>query len=407
MSDTTGPCICKKPVVNRCSACKLVSYCSKECQRLDWKNRKIQCKAATATGSSKLQVGSASEINELLRVGAEYTYQESTSQGLNPDLICGTSGAEFYEDEDSTGNFWRLDVQLCEKWEAKAQVHNRKAQRFWVQYLNPITMDTKWIDIVLDAVLKVRLPSNGNPMWQTQVNANILAGLFPHLQHFTPSQNTALLDLFASTVWRPRDEFRLETGTSILFAHGKPTPDLLDQLIGRCLSWTRPYSELDKLLACVALPIQKHWPEIAGTRILVLALVMLSPGRPGPDGGRTVPGDKILEIAETSPAACKLLLPVIMNMCRGRMIGSPATRLLGLFVSFGVQVRIEGTAVLPWLMTEFIGDDNSTGNLQRLLKDEEEGRLARFDVKARDYSLAELREMNRVALDRLGNPTIL
>jgi hypothetical protein len=49
------------------------------------------------------------------------------------------SGAEFYEDEDSTGNFWRLDVQLREKWEAKAQVHNRKAQRFWVQYLNPIT----------------------------------------------------------------------------------------------------------------------------------------------------------------------------------------------------------------------------------------------------------------------------
>ncbi|KAJ7323526.1 hypothetical protein DFH08DRAFT_941449, partial [Mycena albidolilacea] len=129
MSDTTGPCICKKTVVNRCSACKLVLYCSKECQRLDWKNHKIQCKAATATGSSKLQVGSASEINELLRVGAQYTiYQESTSQSLNPDLICGTSlhasafsGAEFYEDEDDTGNFWRLDVQLREKWEAKAQ----------------------------------------------------------------------------------------------------------------------------------------------------------------------------------------------------------------------------------------------------------------------------------------------
>ncbi|KAJ7793193.1 hypothetical protein B0H14DRAFT_151099 [Mycena olivaceomarginata] len=55
MSDTTGPCICKKTVVNRCSACKLVSYCSKECQRLDRKNHKIQCKAATATGSSKLK----------------------------------------------------------------------------------------------------------------------------------------------------------------------------------------------------------------------------------------------------------------------------------------------------------------------------------------------------------------
>ncbi|KAJ7307941.1 hypothetical protein DFH08DRAFT_944498 [Mycena albidolilacea] len=185
------------------------------------KPHKIRCKAATATGSRKLQVGSASEINELLRVGAQYTiYQESTSQGLNPDLICGTSCMFSY-------------------------VKNRRRRR---------RMDTEWIDTVLDAVLKVRLPSDGNPMWQTQLDA--------------------------------------------------------------------PHFELDKLLACVAFPIQKHWPEIAGTRILNLALVMLSSGQPGPDGGRTLPGDKILEI------------------------------------------------------------------VQRLLKHEKESRLARFDMKARDYSLA-------------------
>lgn len=129
-----------------------------------------------------------------------------------------------------------------------------------------------------------------------QVNANILAGLAPHLRRFTPTQNTALLDIFASRVWRPQDSFRLETGTTILFAHGQPTPNFIDQLIGRCLSWTRPYSELDKLLACVALPIQKYWPDVVGTRILDLAFIMLSPGRPGPPGGRTVPGDKILEV---------------------------------------------------------------------------------------------------------------
>lgn len=129
-----------------------------------------------------------------------------------------------------------------------------------------------------------------------QVNANILAALFPHLRNFTPAQNTALLDIFANRVWIPHDTFRLQTGTDILFAHGQPTPNFIDQLIGRCLSWKRPYSELDKLMCCIALPIQKHWPDIAGTRILDLALVMLSPGRPGPPGGRTVPGDKILEV---------------------------------------------------------------------------------------------------------------
>ncbi|KAJ7205497.1 hypothetical protein GGX14DRAFT_458526 [Mycena pura] len=398
MSATEDLCACKKPATNRCSACKNV----------DWKNHKIQCKAATGT-ARVAQGGSPSQLNELLRVGAQCTiFDQSMALGLNPSLISGASGADFYaEEDDAAVNFWRLVAPAREQWETKAQVHNRKSQAFWTKYLDPITSDKKWIDITLDAVLNVRLPSNGNIMWQNQVNANVLAGLFPHLRRFTPEQNNMLLDLFASKTWRPRDEFRLETGTGILFAHGKPTTDLLDQLIGRCLSWTRPYSELDKLLACVAFPIQKHWPHIAGTRILDLALVMLSPGRPGPVGGRTVPGDKILEIAQTSPAACKHLLPVIMTMCRARMIGEPGTKLLDLFESFGVKIRGEGTAVLPWLMVEFIGDDHNTTRLQRLLRDENEGKLARFGIDAKDYTLVELKEMNRAALKRLGNPKIL
>ncbi|KAF7344010.1 MYND-type domain-containing protein [Mycena venus] len=374
MSDTEDLCICRKPATYRCSACKTVSYCSKECQRLDWKNHKNPCKVATSSDARVVQVGTASQLNELLRVGAQYTiYDQSMALGLNPSLISGASGAEFYleEDEDGAEKFWRLEVQAREQWEAKALVHNRKSQRFWTTYLDPITTDNKWIDITLDAILNVRLPSNGNNMWQNQVNANILAGLFPHLHKFTPAQNTTLLDLFSSSVWRPGDMFRLETGTDILFAHGKPTQNLIDQLVGRCLSWTRPYSELDKLLVDVALPIQKHWPDIAGTCILDLALVMLSPGRPGPAGGRTIPGDKILQIARTSPAA------------------EPGTKLLDVFESFGVKIRGEGTSVLPWLMMEFIGNDRNTKRLQRLLKDENEGRLARFGIDAKDYSLAE------------------
>ncbi|KAJ6603582.1 hypothetical protein DFH09DRAFT_394915 [Mycena vulgaris] len=165
-------CICMKPATNRCSACKNVSYCSQECQRRDWKTHKVQCKATTgaAPQSATAQVGSSVELNELLRVGAQYSiYDDSMALGLDPSLISGTSGAEFYEEKDGSAMFWRLEAPAREQWEAKAAVHNRKSQRFWTTYLDPIAVDRKWVNIVLDAVSNVRLPSMNNTMWQDQV----------------------------------------------------------------------------------------------------------------------------------------------------------------------------------------------------------------------------------------------
>ncbi|KAJ7133658.1 hypothetical protein C8R43DRAFT_1239436 [Mycena crocata] len=416
MSDTAETfCVCSKPAQNRCSACKNVSYCSPECQRRDWKNHKVQCKLAASQSNASAQagvaprrVGTEAQMNEIMRVGASHTiFEESMALGLDPSLISGATPAEFYAEKDGSENFWRLEAPIREQWEAKAEVHNRKSHRFWTTYFTPISTGKEWVDVVLDAILYNRLPSNGNSMWQDQVNANILAGLFPHLRKFTPAQNTALLDIFANRFWCNRNGFRLETGAGILFAHGKPTTNLLDQLIGRCLSWTRPYDELDALLSSVALPMQKHWPDIVGSRILDLAFAMLSPGRPSPAGGRTVPGDKILQIAETSPAACKHLLPVVTMMCRANMISNPASQLLDLFESFGVSIRGQHTSVLPWLMVEFVGDDTNTQRLQKLLKDETGGKLDRFGIEAKDFALAELRELNRAAMERLGNPHIL
>ncbi|KAJ7764010.1 hypothetical protein DFH07DRAFT_956279 [Mycena maculata] len=348
-------------------------------------------------------------MQQLVNVGAKYTiYDESMALGLDPSLISGASGAEFYEEKDGSGKFWRLDASVREQWEAKAAARLRATTLSVMLTTTISSIGREWVYIVLDAVLNVRLPSNNNEMWQNQVNANILAGLFPHLRHFTSTQNSALLDIFANrNRYEDDGTFRLETGTTILFAHGQPTPDLIDQLIGRCLSWTRPYSELDKLLACVALPIQKHWSDLVGTRLLDVSLALLSPGRPGSPGGRTVPGDKILEIAETSPAACAHLLPVVTMMCRARMISQPASRLLELFDAFGVAIRREDTNVLPWLMTEFIGDATNTQRLQQLLRDETGGRLSRFGISAKDHSLVELKELNRGAMERLGNPKIL
>jgi hypothetical protein len=38
--------ICEKRTTFLCSICKIVRYCSKECQRIDWKKHKEKCKSA-------------------------------------------------------------------------------------------------------------------------------------------------------------------------------------------------------------------------------------------------------------------------------------------------------------------------------------------------------------------------
>ena len=142
--------------------------------------------------------------------------------------------------------------------------------------------------------------------------------MVPFLHLFTPAQNTALLDIVCSTYWT-HDAFRLQTGSSVLFQHGKPTSNLIDQVIRRCLSWTLRYEELDQLLWCVIRPIQKFWPDIAGTRLLDLAFVLLSPGRKQKPKveNRTVPGDKILEVGIQS--LLEIDVSHISSWCRDRL----------------------------------------------------------------------------------------
>lgn len=98
-------------------------------------------------------------------------------------------------------------------------------------------------------------------------------GLFPHLSNFNSTQNTALLDVFDLC---GDDTFRLTPGARVLFAFGEPTVDLIEKLISRCLSGTRSYCVLENLLEAAVFPIQKHWSDVAGTRILDLWLILLS-----------------------------------------------------------------------------------------------------------------------------------
>jgi len=41
--------VCSGPASNRCSACKQVSYCSREHQKQDWRNHKYSCRPFEAS----------------------------------------------------------------------------------------------------------------------------------------------------------------------------------------------------------------------------------------------------------------------------------------------------------------------------------------------------------------------
>ncbi|KAJ7617871.1 hypothetical protein FB45DRAFT_932859 [Roridomyces roridus] len=412
-------CICGKPAPNRCSGCKSVSYCSQECQKRDWKTHKIQCRTSTASptptpststspSGATLRRGSTRELQEILRVGAQSSiYQDSSDWGLEPFLISGANGEDYYrmQDADGSKNFWGMSSTARDRWDAKAQVHNRKSKRFWMSYLSPISVSRDWIDAVLDAVLHVRLPTiEGRDMWQDQVNANALAGLFPHLEHFTHAQNTALLDVFGSRAWYDESMggFRLGTGTTVLFAHGQPTMDLVEQLLARCLNPQRPGDELEALFREVALPMHKFWSEIVETRVLDLVIALLAPGW---QGGK-LPADKILEIAECTPESCKYLLPFIEQMCRARLIESPVLQLLTHYEHFGVDLF--DSSVVAWLLVELVGDDQNTKRRQNYLKQGKDGKLKKtfgYGIKARDYAVEEMEKLRKEAVGRLGNPT--
>ncbi|KAF9033705.1 hypothetical protein BDZ89DRAFT_1062794 [Hymenopellis radicata] len=409
----------KENSLSKCSGCKTVYYCSTECQRLDWSSHKPQCYEPPPTAISRdrppyepPKLGKVADYRKLLEVAGQSTIMhEVMNRGLDPTLVCGCSPQEAYAMGSESGqmrDFWMLPTEKREPWVKKAHKHNEKARKFWADYFAPVSRERRYVDVVLDAILNIRLP-NPDPdrkddFLQNQVNANLLTSLFNHLNGFTPSQNTALLKIACHPFWlKPGDMFRLRLGAQTICSQGRPSHDFIDQLALRCLDKTTSLHELDNLLAGFVIYIQYIWPQIAGTRLLDTCFLLMAPGR-----GRRLTEDivmKIIEIAEASPAAAKHLLPVITAACMGDT--SPMLELLTLYEEFGVRIgpSVEHST-LPWLKEKAGKDVQVIRRITKLLMDEKKGRTGLsvhgIDIEGRSWTREEYEVMYEEVVERIG-----
>ncbi|KAJ6583389.1 hypothetical protein DFH09DRAFT_1075808 [Mycena vulgaris] len=281
----------------------------------------------------------AHQMAELLRIGVKATmYEESLEQQLDILWMGGATGEDLHNREPGLGLFWHLDAAARMSWEKKAKDLNLSSRIFLTGYFAPI-----------------------------------------------------------SPLWSPDSSFRLASGAEILFSHGKPTADLITQLISRCTTWTARYDELNTLLGYVACPIQQYAADLAGTSILDLALSMVLLV-----AAWAIPAGRILDIAQTSPSACAHLLPAVALICRGEQVSAPIDKLLDIFEAFKVRFRNRTARKLSvWLFLTSLHDFVNLQQMEeRVLKDEDE--LPLNEIEARDHTADAYLTLLEGAVARLG-----
>ncbi|KAJ7915621.1 hypothetical protein B0H13DRAFT_2324183 [Mycena leptocephala] len=355
-SSVLSPCICLKPGEYLCPKCQTVAYCSRDCQILHSRTHQHECEfPGEPPKPPTLRAGTPEQLARLLKMGMEKGKMELLTK------ILPTTGRGLYPqaEQDVSGSFWLLDKSKRDQWDARAEAYSVKRREAWAKGLAPISADSEYVDVVLDAILNRRLSSQTTDIEQeSQVYSIILGALFPHLEQFTPAQNAALFDIILAAHWTPEDsipplwhgpgdvKFRLSGGTGLLFGFGKPSDDLIAQLVGRCMGWAfRPYDELFTLFQYVALPMQIHWPDIVGTRILdtIMLVYFMSMGRP-------VPYDKVYQLAITSPAAGKHLLPIFVSICMKEADLQAVQGLLSVCDAYGATFERKKTVPLLLLI---------------------------------------------------------
>ncbi|KAL0573582.1 hypothetical protein V5O48_008378 [Marasmius crinis-equi] len=398
----------------------------------DWKYHKEECKCWVETACSGQQYPTPATISqqkEMFDMGALHTiWEESIEAGLNPMLLTGCNGEDYFDmmrGKTDLREYWHLSQSEKIKYNWEARGRSADARKFWLGFLTPIASDDRKIDIVLDTIQHRRLPCSPpgevDVMAESQVNADLVMGLFPHLHKFRIEQNKMLLDLCAATACEEGDiGFSLSTGFKVLFAYGKPTDDLIDQLVHRCQSPTCSYIHFESYLSDIAYPIQKYWPAIAGKRILdVCFLALLRPRRNLPAGIATkkeIPEEKIFEvidlslacdpldahlrqIAGTSPEACRHLLPALVFATTHKLVKNDGPGLLlWILHTFGIGIMRHGPKLGNWMQRQFQSLMPQKQALVDILKREKGGKC---EIFAKYWEQEDMTVLIREATERL------
>ena len=85
LEDTdAGECpVCTKVAENKCTACKAVFYCNRDCQKKHWKTHKFDCKSLPYKVNFKLSAQNCSnEVIQLLMYYIDIVFQVGQSKEL-------------------------------------------------------------------------------------------------------------------------------------------------------------------------------------------------------------------------------------------------------------------------------------------------------------------------------------
>ncbi|KAK7039444.1 hypothetical protein R3P38DRAFT_2899533 [Favolaschia claudopus] len=406
-------CICLRPGTFRCSKCNLTSYCSQRCQSFHLRAHRNRCRSQDAMRNSNaaaLQLVSSEPLIQLVLVATKIP-------SLARDLP--QTGPSVYQQESNHSDcpvksFWLLQSHDQYNRHALAESMNLKSREFWADVLAPITTNLGWIDVVLDTVFRRRLSTGYNltVFEESKIYSAILAGVFPHLVHFTPAQNAKLLEIILSPQWSPTGtappvwksgavEFLLQEGITFLFGHGEPSHNFIKQLVHRCLGPSvRPFSELYTLLHYVAYPIQRNWPTVAGTHILdMLMLVYFTAG------GKPVPYDTIFQFATTSPAACKRLMSTVVAICAQHPTLMAAGEFRVLLKTFRATFKRDQCSQLFMFMKAAFPEGSGVDIVQQLAPIMR-GDGGPYQIYAADMDKRVIMTIALDAIARLGYPSI-
>ncbi|KAJ6509662.1 hypothetical protein DFH09DRAFT_1100717 [Mycena vulgaris] len=250
--------------------------------------------------------------------------------GVDHSLSSGVTGAEFYTGTNGAGHFWQLEALAWEDWVAQAQWHNGKSQHFWKRSTPTFSL--------------------------ASVPTSPLAPINKTLRCSTSSPATS---------GRPAGPSASRLAPPSCFPTGNPprTPS------------QSSFAEPDVLFARVSLPIQEHGPEMAGTRILDLAvsLVLRLPAY----HKRPILDDRILDTGTPEPCA------EAARAHRG----------------FWRDLCPHETVMSRWLSSELSEDLEICERLKRCI----DAKLAPFGVEIRDYSTEDYLRLTREAGRRLLN----